>query len=208
MRRARDARAPGFVPFGVALMARRNEIREAVVRPVPVEVIDVETARLGPTPVDPFIAPVASVRPESYSVEQDAPVHGDNVTTGVAYQGVPWCTYNYGPVFTGVDVVLLWQWSAWAWDQVPVAFDPGVVVLAHGPSEYRRIASVDGARPLAPAVPGGEWVAVALPTLVVHGAQAVSRGSTGAVAHGAVADRSRHEPSIPLPERVTTYAVG
>ena len=189
-------------------MARRDEIRQAVVRPVPVEMVDVETARLGPTPVDPLIAPVAAMRTEPDSVEQNKPVHGDDVSTAVAYQRVFWCTDNHDSVFTDVDVVSLWQRSAWAWDQVPVTFDPGVVVLAHGPSEYRCITSVDGASPLAPAVPGGEWVAVPLPTLVVHGAQAVSRCSAGAAAHGAVADRSRHAPSIPLSERVTTYALG
>ena len=113
----------------IARVARRHQVRWVIVRRVPIEVVDIQPAGHRPSPVDPLLTPVASVRAVPDGVEQDQPVFRDQpARTGQhMFRGV----HRTAPTVMDHDVAVPASWTAFSDCKVAVPFDPGVMPAAH-----------------------------------------------------------------------------
>ena len=177
----------------IAQVARRHQVRGVVVGDVEVEMIDVETAGHRPSPIDPLLTPVASVRAVPDSVEQNEPVLRDQP----AGPGQHMFRDVHGAPTTAVghDVPDTPGFPYLPQGEVAVPFDPGVMPAAHPLRKVRFGASGDSAKPcFRPRLLQAEGVTGLLPSGVVLGAEPESDDAGGAPVDYALVGAGREFP--------------
>lgn len=170
----------GTMTLRVAPVASDDEVARVVVAGVPVEMVNGQSVSHRPSPVDPLLTPVAAMRAEPDLVEQheplqrhDAALAGKDMLRHVQ-PGASACVDD--------DVPVAPLRAALALDEVAVAPERGVVVLAHPLGEVGQVAAVDLASPRGTSrLDDGQWVPMSVPTPVVNAAPTSCQLWAGAV---------------------------
>lgn len=184
--------------FRVARVTGWHQVRQVVIRRLPVEMIDVKTAGHRPTPVHPLFTPIAAVRAEPDGVEQHKPVLRDQSARSRQhmFRGV----HRTAPTVVYHDMPGSALFAALPDIEVPVAFDPGVMPAAKALSQVRIGAPVHSAKPrLRSCLFKSERMTGLLPAGVVQRAEPPPDDVACALVHGAYRRSRCFLPSVRKP---------